>query len=79
VLMSVVSAYYYLRLVVLMYFSEVRMDALGGVRLDKEQSATTLEGSHSGLGVAALVISAITLFGLGIYPSAVLNLISHFF
>ncbi len=72
VLMSVVSAYYYLRLVVLMYFSE-------GVRLDKEESTATLEASHSGLGVAALVISAIALVGLGIYPTAVVNLISHFF
>jgi NADH-quinone oxidoreductase subunit N len=65
VLMSVVSAYYYLRLVVLMYF--------------KEESAAAMEGSHSGLGVAALVISAVALVGLGIYPTAVVNLISLFF
>jgi NADH-quinone oxidoreductase subunit N len=70
VLMSVVSAYYYLRLVVLMYFSE-------GVRLDKETA--TLEASHSGLGVAALVISAIALLGFGVYPSAILDVISRFF
>ena len=72
VLMSVVSAYYYLRLVVLMYFSE-------GVRSDKEPSGAALESSHSGLGIAALVFSAITLVGLGIYPSLIVNLISQFF
>jgi NADH-quinone oxidoreductase subunit N len=65
VLMSVVSAYYYLRLVVLMYFFE-------GV-------PTGLDTSRSGLGLAALVFSAFMLVGLGIYPSAVLDLISHFF
>lgn len=65
VLMSVVSAYYYLRLVVLMYF--------------KEHSGRVLEPSRSGLGVAALVISAVALLGFGIFPSAVLNLIAHFF
>jgi NADH-quinone oxidoreductase subunit N len=65
VLMSVVAAYYYLRVVVLMYF--------------KEQSAPVLEPSRSGLGVAALVLSAVALLGFGMYPSAVLNLISHFF
>jgi NADH-quinone oxidoreductase subunit N len=65
VLMSVVSAYYYLRLVVLMYF--------------REQSLPTSESSHSGLGMAALVLSAVALVGFGVYPSAILNLISHFF
>jgi NADH-quinone oxidoreductase subunit N len=65
VLMSVVSAYYYLRLVVLMYF--------------KEESSATLEASSSGLGIAALVVSAVALIGFGIYPSAVVNVISLFF
>ncbi len=65
VLMSVVSAYYYLRLVVLMYF--------------KEQSATQLEASRSGLGVAALVLSAVALLSFGVFPSVILKLISHFF
>lgn len=65
VLMSVVSAYYYLRLVVLMYF--------------KEESAAMIHDSHSGLGIAALVISAVALLGFGVYPTVVLNLIAHFF
>ncbi len=65
VLMSVVSAYYYLRLVVLMYF--------------KEQSHAALDAPNSGLGMAALAISALMLVGLGIYPTAVVNLISQFF
>lgn len=67
VLMSVISAYYYLRLVVLMYFSE------------REQDAPVIAVPTSGLGMAALVLSAIALLGFGIYPSVVLNFISHFF
>lgn len=65
VLMSVVSAYYYLRLVVLMYF--------------KEESTPPMEVSPSRLSVAALVISAAALVGLGIYPTGVVNLISQVF
>lgn len=67
VLMSVISAYYYLRLVVLMYFSE------------REKDAPVIAVPTSGLGLAALVLSAIALLGFGIYPSVVLNFISHFF
>jgi NADH-quinone oxidoreductase subunit N len=65
VLMSVVSAYYYLRLVVLMYF--------------REESSATLEVAPSRLGIAALVVSAVALIGFGVYPSAVVNVISLFF
>lgn len=64
VLMSVVSVYYYLRLVVLMYFKDqVSADAGGVPRL----------------GVAALVISAAALLFFGIYPSSILSVTSHFF
>ncbi|MBI5473157.1 MAG: NADH-quinone oxidoreductase subunit N [Ignavibacteriae bacterium] len=66
VLMSVVSAYYYLRLVVLMYFSE-------GVFAVEQDMA------RSGFGTTALVVSAVALLGLGIYPPIILNLISYFF
>jgi NADH-quinone oxidoreductase subunit N len=59
VLMSVVSAYYYLRLVVLMYFNEDR----GG---------TELAGRRTGL--LALIIAAIALIGFGIFPSILLGL-----
>lgn len=65
VLMSVVSAYYYLRLVVLMYFNE--------------QTGVHLEPSRSGLGVTALVFSAVALLSLGVFPSTILNLIAHLF
>ncbi len=65
VLMSVVSAYYYLRLVVLMYF--------------REQTSVQLEASRSGLGAAALVVSAVALVSFGIFPSMILALIAHFF
>lgn len=65
VLMSVVSAYYYLRLVVLMYF--------------KEESAVSLEASRSRLGVAALLVSVAALLGFGIFPSVVLDVIPRFF
>ncbi len=65
VLMSVVSAYYYLRLVVLMYF--------------REEGSSELRPAESGLSVAALVISAAALVGLGVYPSAILDLLARFF
>jgi NADH-quinone oxidoreductase subunit N len=64
VLMSVVSAYYYLRLVVLMYF--------------KEQVAV-VEASVSVLALTALVLSAIALVQFGVFPSTVLHLTSHLF
>jgi NADH-quinone oxidoreductase subunit N len=64
VLMSVVSAYYYLRLVVLMYFKE---------------QISTLDSRVSKLGVAALVASAAALVVLGLFPSSVLTITAHFF
>jgi NADH-quinone oxidoreductase subunit N len=59
VLMSVVSAYYYLRLVVLMYFS-----------VEEKGMAPDIPR----LSFAALVISAVATVGMGIFPSVVLNL-----
>jgi NADH-quinone oxidoreductase subunit N len=59
VVMSVVSAYYYLRLVVMMYF--------------KEGSRTA--GTPAPVaGVFALVLAALALLGLGVLPSTVLNI-----
>ena len=59
VLMSVVSVYYYLRLVVLMYFSEQE----GGTVAPVQMAA-----------LAALVIAAIALIGFGVFPSTLLGL-----
>lgn len=59
VLMSVVSAYYYLRLVVLMYFKD---------------QVSAMEPVPPGLGMAALVLCAIALLQFGIFPSTLLNL-----
>jgi len=64
VLMSVVSAYYYLRLVVMMYF--------------REQSAVQ-PASVPALAYAALLISAAALLVLGIFPSTILDLTTRFF
>lgn len=64
VVMSVVSAYYYLRLVVVMYFREP------GGRITEPVN---------GLAVGALVLSAIVIIGMGLFPSTVLDLTSHFF
>jgi len=64
VLTSAISAYYYLRLVVYMYFRE-------------SESAVTTEISRPSL--AALVISAIGVIGLGILPSLVLDLTQGLF
>jgi NADH-quinone oxidoreductase subunit N len=64
VLMSVVSAYYYLRLVVLMYFND-------------EPAGSALAGRPFGL--AAVIIAAIALIGFGIFPSILLGLTARCF
>jgi NADH-quinone oxidoreductase subunit N len=64
VLMSVLSAYYYLRLVVLMYFK----DQAG------EDQATV-----SAMGVTALTLSAVALVVLGVYPSLIVSITTRFF
>jgi NADH-quinone oxidoreductase subunit N len=64
VIMSVVSAYYYLRLVVLMYFKE---------------QAQTIDSVIPKLGLTALVISAALLVILGVFPSWIVSLTTHFF
>jgi NADH-quinone oxidoreductase subunit N len=64
VVMSVVSAYYYLRLVVVMYFREPEGPITEPV---------------NGLAVGALVLSAVVIVGMGLFPSTVLDLTSHFF
>ncbi len=64
VLMSVISAYYYLRVVVLMYFKD---------------QVSRVDIPSSKFGLVALIISAIALVGLGIFPSLVLNLTNNFF
>ncbi len=64
VLMSVVSVYYYLRLVVVMYFRE---------------QPSPIRQTVPATAMVALVISAIAIVGFGIFPSLVLNLTIHFF
>ncbi len=59
VLMSVVSAYYYLRLVVVMYFQEGTPDQTG---------------TSTPLGLASLVLPALALLVLGLLPSTIVNL-----
>jgi NADH-quinone oxidoreductase subunit N len=64
VLMSVVSAYYYLRLVVLMYFNDQPGD---------------LAVAGRPFGLAAVIIAAIALIGFGIFPSILLGLTARCF
>jgi NADH-quinone oxidoreductase subunit N len=64
VLMSVVSAYYYLRLVVQMYFRDQTL---------------AIEASVPALSMAALVVSAMGILGLGMFPSSVLGITTHLF
>ncbi len=64
VVMSLVSVYYYLRLVVVMYFSE-------GGAMQTERSPLP--------GMVALVAAAFALTGLGVFPSAILNATRLFF
>ncbi len=64
VLTSLVSVYYYLRLVVIMYFGE---------------SATAYSNTVSKTCIAALTISALAVLGLGIFPSTILSLTRQLF
>jgi len=64
VLMSVVSVYYYLRLVVVMYFREGEMIITGGI---------------SRASVAVLTIAALVIIELGIYPSSILSIINNLY
>lgn len=64
VLMSAVSAYYYLRLVVLMYFKE---------------GVSSLEAPVPALSFVALIVSAIGILGLGVFPSLILTLTEQIF
>jgi NADH-quinone oxidoreductase subunit N len=63
VLMSVISAYYYLRVVVVMYFKE---------------QVSLIEEPVPAAGLVALVVSALVLLGLGMFPSMLLNITQHF-
>lgn len=64
VLMSAVSAYYYLRLVVMMYFRE---------------SDLPLLVPSNPANNAVLFVSVLLLFGLGIFPSVLLTIINNLF
>jgi len=64
VLMSVVSAYYYLRLVVVMYFNDKPGTAAAG---------------GSPLGLAVLIVAAIALAGFGVVPSILLGMTARCF
>jgi NADH-quinone oxidoreductase subunit N len=64
VLMSVVSAFYYLRLVVLMYFSD---------------TASTRTFNAAPAGLTALLVSALALLLLGLLPSTIVDVTSRFF
>jgi NADH-quinone oxidoreductase subunit N len=64
VLMSVVSVYYYLRLVVVMYFHEGEMIITGGI---------------SRASVAVLAIAALVIIELGVYPSSILSIINNLY
>ncbi len=59
VLTSVVSVFFYLRVVVMMYMTE--------------RDGTPVPAPVTGMGMAALVLAVIAIFYLGILPTAVLN------
>ena len=63
VLMSLVSAYYYLRIIILMYFQE-------------SQSDISIQSDRSSLAV--IVFCAIMVFGLGLFPSFIIQLAQQF-
>ncbi len=64
VLTSAIGAYYYLRIVVMMYFKEGGMEAPSTI---------------SGLSLAMISIVALMIFELGIFPSTLLNTITNVF
>ncbi|MBI4547895.1 MAG: NADH-quinone oxidoreductase subunit N [Ignavibacteriae bacterium] len=73
VLTSVVSVYYYLRLVVMMYFQEGEMVLVEAT--SKASSPKFFELRRASMAV--LTISAFALIELGIYPSTILTIINN--
>jgi NADH-quinone oxidoreductase subunit N len=67
VLSSVISVYFYLRVVVLMYFGEVKSET---------EPAFTIENSSTGL--LAVIICVLFIIVIGIAPGSVIGLISSF-
>jgi NADH-quinone oxidoreductase subunit N len=63
ILSSVISVYFYLRIVVLMYF--------------KDQGEEVIP-SKSAMGMVGVVLSAILVVLLGVFPGSIINLISSF-
>jgi NADH-quinone oxidoreductase subunit N len=63
VISSVISVYFYLRIVVLMYFK------------DAEEEISL---SHSGTGLLAVIISVLMVIVLGVAPGSIIGLISSF-
>ena len=61
VLTSLISVYYYLRLVVVMYFQE------GELAIP----------SYSAVSLAVILIAGIAIVGLGVYPSSILSVITN--
>ncbi len=64
VLSSVISVYFYLRVVVLMYFKD-------------SETELTLEKSNTGL--FAVIVSVAVVIAIGVAPGSVIGLIAHFF
>jgi NADH-quinone oxidoreductase subunit N len=63
VLASVVSVYFYLRVVVIMYFKE---------------PAGAVTERRSGLGLTAAAISALLIIALGVYPGTLIDMLANF-
>ena len=61
VLTSVISVFFYLRVVVMMYMSE-------------RDGATAAPGRVTGIGMAALTLAIVAIFYLGVLPTQILDL-----
>jgi NADH:ubiquinone oxidoreductase subunit 2 (subunit N) len=62
--MSAVSAYYYLRLVIMMYFKDY---------------AGTEEPSEAKMAMGAVVLSALAVVLMGLFPFSIIDVTSKFF
>jgi len=85
VIASLISVYFYLRLIVLMYFREAGDKAYGteighgGVSIEAVAAGAAIRVSGTGAAWAALVISAVGLFVLGVLPMLLTDLVQKFF
>jgi NADH-quinone oxidoreductase subunit N len=85
ILTSVIGAYYYLRIIVVMYFEQPKQEALPavqrltGVKTSPTQASLGGDVASQALPLSGALLMGILLVVLGVYPSAVFNVLDSLY